>query len=83
MKRVGAFGALLAAALLLGACGEKPQTNSHGVRLDAAPWTGTGVQPNTGTAFTAPGWQVGDRTSWQQHQKTRLQNGQNEYNKIN
>lgn len=83
MRRLGSAAALLAAALLLGACGEKLQTNAHGVRIDAAPWTGTGTQPNTGTAFTAPGWQVGDPNAWQQHLKTRAQNGQNEYNKIN
>ena len=83
MKRAWTSAALLAAALLLGACSEKPQTDAHGVRVDAAPWTGTGAQANTGTAFTAPGWQVGDPNSWQQHLKTRAQNGQNEYNKIN
>ncbi|MDM0106397.1 hypothetical protein QTH97_15735 [Variovorax sp. J22R24] len=83
MKRALAAAALISAAVLLGACGEKPQTNAHGVRLDAAPWTGTGTQPNTGTAFTASGWQPGDRSSWEQHLKTRAQNGQNEYNRIN
>ena len=83
MKRLWTSAALLAAALLLGACSEKPQTNAHGVRLDAAPWTGTGVQTNTGTAFTSPGWQVGDRASWQEHLKQRANNGQNEYTRIN
>ena len=83
MKRVWTSAALLAAALLLGACSEKPQTNAHGVRLDAAPWTGTGTQANTGTAFTAPGWKVGDRASWQEHLKQRALNGQNEYTRIN
>jgi hypothetical protein len=82
MKRAPSAAALLALALLLGACGERPQTNLHGVKFDAPPWSGTGVQANTATAFTAPGWQVGDPTSWQQQLKTRAQNGQNEYNKI-
>jgi hypothetical protein len=83
MKRLWTSAALLAAALLLGACSEKPQTDAHGVRVDAAPWTGTGAQANTGTPFTAPGWKVGDRASWQEHLKQRANNGQNEYTRIN
>jgi hypothetical protein len=83
VRRAGITAALLAAALLLAGCGERPQTNSHGVRLDAAPWSGTGVEANTGTAFTAPGWTVGDRASWQERLKQRAINGQNEYTRIN
>ncbi len=83
MKRALSTAVLVAAALLLGACSERPQTNEHGVRLDAAPWTGTGVQPNTGTAFTASGWTPGDRNSWEQHLKARMQFSQNEYTRIN
>jgi len=82
MRRVPAIVALISALVLLAACGEKPQTNAHGVRIDAAPWTGTGAKPGTATAFTASGWQPGDRSSWEQHLKTRAQN-QNEYNRIN
>jgi len=77
--------ALMAAACMLvlaSACSEKPQTNAEGVRHDAPPWSGTGVQPDSGTAFTAPGWQVGDKTAWQQQLKTRAQN-QNDYVKDN
>ncbi len=29
------------------------------------------TRPDTGTAFTASGWQIGDRSSWEQHLKTR------------
>ncbi|CAN7597776.1 MULTISPECIES: hypothetical protein [unclassified Variovorax] len=80
MRRALATTAVLASAvLLLAACGEKPQTNAEGVKLDAAPWTGTGTQQNAGTAFTASGWQVGDKNAWQQQLKTRAQNGQNDY----
>jgi hypothetical protein len=75
--------ALGSAAVLLAACGEKPQTNAQGIKYDAAPWTGTstGTQQNTdaGTAFTAAGWKVGDKNTWQQQLKTRTQNGQNDY----
>ena len=80
MKRalavVLAFGS---AAVLLSACGEKPQTNAEGVKLDAAPWSGTGTEQNKATAFTASGWQVGDKKAWEQQLKTRAQNGQNDY----
>jgi len=74
---------LAAASALLAACGEKPQTNAEGVKLDAAPWSGTGAQPGTGTAFTAQGWKVGDKDAWQQQLKTRAQNGQNDYTRDN
>ncbi|MBU1358875.1 MAG: hypothetical protein KJ901_09010 [Gammaproteobacteria bacterium] len=69
----------VAALSLLVACTEKPQTNSHGVKIDAMPWSGTGAQANSGTAFTSPGWKVGNAAEWQQHLKTRALNGQNDY----
>jgi hypothetical protein len=77
-----AIAAMAAAALLLGACGEKPQTNAEGVKYDAPPWTGTSSgtkREGGGTVFTAPGWKVDDKASWEQELKTRAQNGQNEY----
>ena len=33
--------------------------------------------------FTAPGWKPGDKVSWEQQLKTRTQNGQNDYAKVN
>lgn len=81
MKRTAVLAtALFAAAALLSACGEKPQTNAEGVKQDAAPWSGTsnGTQKDGGTAFTAPGWKPGDKASWEARLKTRAQ-GQNEY----
>jgi major membrane immunogen (membrane-anchored lipoprotein) len=72
---------VLASAVLLAACSEKPQTNAEGVKQDTAPWSGTGTAANTGTAFSAPGWKVGDKVAWEQQLKSRAQNGQNEYNK--
>lgn len=80
MKRAPLILALAATALLLAACGEKPQTNAEGVRHDAAPWTGTGTKPDSGTAFTASGYQPGDKAAWEQQLKTRSM-GQNEYNR--
>lgn len=65
------------AALVLSACGEKPQT-AGGAHRDAPPFEGTGV-----AAFTAPGWKVGDKTSWELALRARTQYGQNEYSRGN
>lgn len=59
------------------ACGDKLQTAATPSK-DATPYSGTGVAP-----FTAAGWKAGDKTSWEQQLKTRTQNSQNEYNKVN
>ena len=70
--------ALLAAAGLLAACGEQPQT-AGGIKQDTSSFAGTGaVAP-----YTAPGWKQGDKTSWEQHLKVRTQSGQNDYSKVN
>ena len=68
---------LIATVAALAACTEKPQTLSSGVRQDTAAFQGTG------TAFSAAGWKPGDKTSWEQQLKTRTQNGQNDYTKVN
>ena len=65
------------AALALSACADKEQTAATPYK-DTAPYAGTGV-----ATFTAPGWKAGDKTAWEQQLKTRMQNGQNEYNKVN
>jgi formate dehydrogenase iron-sulfur subunit len=67
---------VLSAALLLAACGDKPQSLGEG-RKSVAPWAGTGV-----AAFTAPGWKVGDKTSWEGEMRARTQYGQNEYTRV-
>jgi hypothetical protein len=61
---------------LLG-CGEQPQTIGTGIKSDVASFQGTGKP------FAAPGWKQGDKTSWEQQLKTRTQNGQNDYAKVN
>ncbi|MDB5875423.1 MAG: hypothetical protein JWQ07_4865 [Ramlibacter sp.] len=63
---------------LVAACTETPQALDSGKRPDTAAFQGS-----TGVAFTAPGWKQGDKTSWEQQLKTRTQNGQNDYNKVN
>jgi hypothetical protein len=67
----------LTALVGLSACGEKPQTLGT-PKQDAAPFSGTGV-----AAFTDAGWKSGDKTSWEQHLKARMQNSQNDYSKAN
>jgi hypothetical protein len=67
-----------AAVLALTACGDKPQTAS-GVKSDEQPFQSV---TGPGNAYNAPGWKAGDKTAWEQQLKTRLQNGQNEYNRI-
>jgi hypothetical protein len=69
---------LLSSALVLAACGDKAQTAS-GVKSDSASFQGV---TGPGNAYNAPGWKPGDKNAWEQQLKTRLQNGQNEYNRV-
>ena len=66
----------LAAVVTLAACGETPQTSTNAKR-DTPAFQGTS------NPYNAPGWKAGDKTAWELHLKTRLQNGQNEYNRTN
>jgi hypothetical protein len=72
MRRTRWVLAVSALALGLVACGEKPQALAgHQIRGSEPSWQGPA------TAFTAPGWTVGDRASWQAHMQARAQS-QNE-----
>ena len=64
---------LLAVASLVGlsACGEKPQT--LGTKNDTTAFSGVS------NAFVAPGWQAGDKNSWEQHLRARGQYGMNDH----
>jgi major membrane immunogen (membrane-anchored lipoprotein) len=73
MKRVLSITVL---AVLLAACGEKPQALGA-VNRDQAAYTGTGK------AFVASGWKEGDRSSWESQMKARMQRGQNDYERMN
>ena len=64
---------LALATLLLGACGEKPQTAAT-LKADGKPWE------SAKTAYTAAGWTAGDKTAWEQQLRLRSQ-GQNEYSR--
>lgn len=67
---------LLAAMVMLAACGEKPQ--ALGLPKSDAP-----AYAGTGSTFTAPGWKAGDKTAWEQHLKARQQGSQNDYSRMN
>jgi hypothetical protein len=67
--------AAVAAGLLLSACGERPQVLQSS-KSDVAAFQGSG------DAFAALGWKAGDKTSWEQGLKARMQNSQNEYTKL-
>jgi hypothetical protein len=67
----------IVAVCALAACTEKPQTITSGNRPDVQAFEGPA------TSFSAPGWKAGDKTSWEQQLKTRTQNGQNDYTKVN
>lgn len=64
-----------AAALLLAACGEKPQDVATGKKPDVPNWQGAD------NAHVAPGWKAGDKAAWEEQLRTRAQ-GQNEYQRV-
>ncbi|MBH2009529.1 MAG: hypothetical protein I8H71_07495 [Xanthomonadaceae bacterium] len=74
MTRLAVLVPVLAALAGLSACGEKPQTLG-GRKSDAAAFEGAQ------NPFVAPGWKPGDKSSWEQGLKARMQNSQNEYSK--
>ena len=77
MMRFSVVTLSLTLLTVLTACGDKPQTLGT-PKQDATPYSGTGV-----AAFTASGWKSGDKASWEQHLKARMQNSQNDYSKAN
>ncbi len=77
MRQVTNAVVLGLALAALAACGDKPQTLGGAGKLDTAAFNGTG------SAFVAPGWKPGDKTSWEQHLRARMQNSQNDYSKAN
>ena len=76
MKRTLYLCCVVAAVAALSGCTERPQALQPGSKLDAQAFSGAGA------AYTSPGWKPGDKTSWEQHLKTRTQQGQNEYNQV-
>lgn len=66
---------LASLALVLAACGEKPQF-AQTRKSDAQPWSGT-----ASPAYAASGWKQGDEASWEEQMRNRAQ-GQNEYTRV-
>ena len=64
----------LVAAIGLAACGEKAQTvdSGSGKKADVPGWQAGN------SAYLAPGWTPGDRTSWEAQLRTRAQ-AQNDF----
>lgn len=77
MKRLTAATLATLALATIAACGDKPQEMGGGARQDTPAFNGTG------SAFVASGWKPGDKASWEQHLKARMQNSQNDYSKAN
>ena len=65
---------MLALAVLVSACSEKPQTSGTR-KADQAPY----ATANGG--YTAGTWKQGDATAWEKQLSSRAQNGQNEYSR--
>jgi hypothetical protein len=65
---------LCGAALVLAACGEKPQT-ANPSKHDEKAWTGAS------DPYVVRGWTAGDQASWDQQIRNRAQS-QNEYVRI-
>jgi hypothetical protein len=68
---------MITAALALTACGEQPQSMKESAKQDTAAFQGTGMP------YTVPGWKAGDKAAWEAQLRTRTQNGQNDYTKVN
>ena len=77
-KRLTGLAIALTVAVGLTACGDKAQELAGQPKLDAAPYTGTGVK-----VFTESEWKAGDKNSWAQQLKTRAQYGQNDHSRSN
>ena len=78
LKRTTGLASALLLVTGLTACGDKAQELAGQPKLDAAPYTGTGVK-----VFTESDWKAGDKNSWAQQLKTRAQYGQNDHSRSN
>jgi len=78
LKRISGLVSALLLVTGLTACGDKAQELAGQPKLDAAPYTGTGVK-----VFTESDWKSGDKNSWVQQLKTRAQYGQNDHSRSN
>jgi len=78
LKRITGLASALFLVAGLAASDGKTQGLTGQPKLDAAPYTGTGVK-----VFTESDWKAGDKNSWAQQLKTRAQYGQNDHTRSN
>jgi len=78
IKRLTGLAIAVVLTAGLTACGDKAQELAGQPKMDAAPYTGTGVK-----VFTESDWKAGDKNSWAQQLKTRAQYGQNDHSRSN
>jgi hypothetical protein len=71
MKRISLILLSCVGLMTLTACGEKAQV--LGTKNDATAFSGVT------NAFLDPGWQAGDKNSWEQHLRARGQYGMNDH----
>ena len=67
------FALVLLCGLVSVACSEKPQL--MGAAHDSSAHSGTR------NGFSAPGWQAGDKNSWEQQLRTRSEYGMNDHSR--
>ena len=68
--------AMIALAVSLAACGEKPQTmDASAKKVDATAWS---VSEAANPAYKVQGWKAGDKTAWEDQIRQRAQ-AQNDY----
>jgi major membrane immunogen (membrane-anchored lipoprotein) len=70
MKRISLT---VLSVVILTACGEKAQT--LGTKNDATSFSGAT------NSYVEAGWTAGDKTSWEQHLRTRAQYGQDDHSR--
>lgn len=75
MMRTAVFVLSLTALAALVACGEKPQALQT-FKGDVPAYQGANDK------FVAAGWKPGDKANWEESLKARMQNSQNEYNRM-
>ena len=72
MRAVWRVGALLAVAVAVSACGESTSGSKSTKKADGKAWEGAGP------TFAASGWKPGDKASWDEQMRVRVQL-QNDY----
>lgn len=72
MRAVWSVGALLAVAVAVSACGESTSGSKSTKKADGKAWEGAGP------TFAASGWKPGDKASWDEQMRVRVQL-QNDY----